>query len=84
LESPNKPRQNRFGVYAASSYTFVFVCVLAYTCYNTKPEHIGYDWIPVLLLTMPWSRLGAPPLLGLILNAGLLYLLSALFEKLRR
>jgi len=58
--------------------------VFAYTWCKTKPEYLGYDWIPFLMLTIPWSRLGASVWLGLILNAGLLYLLGVLFDKVRR
>jgi hypothetical protein len=83
-ETSKKPRQNRVGIYAAASYAFAVVGVFAYTLYNTQPEYIGYDWIPLLMLAMPWSRFGASPVLGVILNAGLLYLLGVLFEKLRR
>ena len=84
LEAAPKPRHNRFGIYAAASYAFAVLGVFAYTSCNTKREYLGYDWIPLFMLSMPWSAIGAPLALGFILNAGFLYLLGALLGKLRR
>jgi hypothetical protein len=58
--------------------------VFAYTSYTTKPDYVGYDWIPFILLTWPWSSIGAKPLLGLLLNAAILYIVGTVLERLRR
>ena len=46
--------------------------------YPPKPEYVGYDWIPLYLLTFPWVLFKLELADGLILNAGLFYLLGAL------
>ncbi|MDQ2842399.1 MAG: hypothetical protein M3Y72_15410 [Acidobacteriota bacterium] len=65
------------------NYIFVVGVVFAFTAYNTKPDNVGYDWIPFVLLSMPWYGIEARLLLpGLVVNAGLMYLLGALFDTL--
>jgi hypothetical protein len=51
--------------------------LIGYTWYFTKPEYVGYDWIPVYFATMPWSRLRMSLLLGAIINAAVLYALGS-------
>lgn len=76
-------RVNRAGFCAAAIYVLIVVLVFSVTAYNTKPSNVGYDWIPFVLLSMPWYRLD-PQLLfpGLIANAGLMYLLGTLLDTL--
>ena len=69
------PRWNRCGIYAAALYALVVVGVWAWIGFHTKPEYVGYDWIPLYLLAFPWLKLELAD--GLILNAGLFYLLGA-------
>jgi len=71
-------RWNRFGVYAAALYALVVMGVWAWIGVSTKPEYVGYDWIPLYLLTFPWVLFKLELADGLILNAGLFYLLGAL------
>jgi hypothetical protein len=52
MEAVPKSRAHYYGVYAAS-YALVVVGVFAYTLYTTKPDYVGYDWIPFILLTWP-------------------------------
>ena len=78
-----KFQAHHYGAYAAVAYAMIVVGVFAYTAYATKPDYLGYDWIPFILLTRPWSAICAP-VLGLILNAALLFILGTLLERLRR
>ena len=64
----------------AAATALIFV-VFALTAYTTKPNNVGYDWIPFILLAMPWYRLNTQLLLpGLIANASLMYLLGTLLH----
>ena len=51
--------------------------LFAYTWYSSKPEQVGYQWIPFALVTMPWSVLTRDFTLGTIggaiANAVILY-----------
>ena len=78
-------RPNCLGIYVATAYVFIVGGVYAVTAYNTKPDNVGYDWIPFVMLSMPWTAISMKYLqLGFILNAGILYLAGTLLEKLRR
>ncbi len=38
-------------------YLCLVVALYAFTAHYTKPENVGYDWIPFILLAMgPWYR----------------------------
>ena len=54
--------------------------MFAYTSYTTKPAYVGYDWIPFILLTWPWSSVGVRPVLGLVLNAAILNTLGTVWK----
>jgi hypothetical protein len=69
-------RWNRFGLYAAALYALVVVSAWVWIGSRSKPEYVGYDWIPLYLLAFPWLKLELAD--GLISNAGLFYLLGAL------
>jgi hypothetical protein len=76
---------NPGGLCVSATYILVVVFVFALTGLTTKPSNVGLDWIPFFVLAMPWSFLSQRLLLpGLILNAGLMYLLGALFHTLWR
>ena len=80
-----------FGVCTAGVYVVVVVAVFVYTASNSKPENVGYDWIPFLVLTVPWLwvgnridvPLGITVVVGFVLNVILLYLLGAVVGRLR-
>jgi hypothetical protein len=76
---------NPGGFYLAATYVLIVVVVFALTASTTKPSNVGLDWIPFVLLSMPWYaldvRLLAP---GLIVNTGLMYLLGTLLHALWR
>jgi hypothetical protein len=72
---------NPGGFCVAATYVLVVVVVFAVSAYTTKPGNVGYDWIPFVLLAMPWYRLHTQLLLpGLIVNASLMYLLGTLLH----
>jgi hypothetical protein len=85
LKAILRTRINPGGFCVAATYLLIVVVVFAFTAYNTKPDNVGYDWIPFVLLSMPWYAVGARFLLpGLIANAGLMYLLGTLLQTLWR
>lgn len=80
------PRRSRLGIYFALVYLLIVIAVFTLTA-SSKPSGFGYEWIPVVWLAIPWSMLGdnMPILIfGFFANAGILYLLGTLFEKLLR
>ena len=49
------------------------------------PINVGLDWIPFMFLSMPWYALDVRLLVpGLVLNAGLMYLVRTLLRALWR
>lgn len=78
-------KPNRLGICFAVTYLVIAVAVYTITAVTTKPSNVGLDWIPFFMLAMPWSKIDARLLLpGLIINAGILYLLGTLLGKFRR
>lgn len=76
-----RDRINPGGFCVAATYVLIVVVVFAFTASTTKPGNVGYDWIPFILLSMPWYGLSPRLLLpGLIANAVLMYLLGMLFQ----
>jgi len=76
---------NPGGFYLAAIYVLTVVVVFALTASTTKPSNVGLDWIPFVLLSMPWYALDVRLLVpGLIVNTGLMYLLGALVHALWR
>ncbi|MGA3069704.1 MAG: hypothetical protein ABSD43_05755 [Terracidiphilus sp.] len=99
MKAELKARPNRLGIYAAAAYVLIVAGVYAATEYGGKPSGLGYEWIPFIWLAMPWyfwvpsSMLNArwydmvaPELciLGIILNASILYMVCKVLELLRR
>jgi fucose 4-O-acetylase-like acetyltransferase len=88
MDSPSGPttRPGRLGIYLALGYLCLVVALYAFTAHYTKPENVGYDWIPFILLAMgPWYRMGQEFWwVALILNASLLYIAGTLLQKLQR
>jgi hypothetical protein len=80
-----KSRPNRLGIYAAATYLFIAALVYVLTAYTGKADSSGLEWLPFFMLAMPWPRIDARLLLpGMIINAGILYLLGTLLGKFRR
>ena len=77
-----KIRPNRLGIYVAATYLFIVALVYVLTAYTGKKDDTGLAWIPFFMLAMPWPRIDARLLLpGLIINAGILFLIGTLVEK---
>lgn len=73
---------NPGGFRAATTYIIVVVFLFVVTFFNTKPSNVGLDGIPLLLLSMPWVGFDRHLLFpGLILNAGVMYLLGMLLHR---
>jgi len=70
-------RAHRLGTYFACCYLLPVSALIGATWYFTKPENVGYDWIPAYIATMPWSRLRVWISLGAIINAAVLYAVGA-------
>lgn len=85
LKATLRNRVNPGGLCVAATYIIVVAVVFAFTASRAKPSNVGYDWIPFILLSMPWygidARLFVP---GLIANVGLMYLLGTLLQTLWR
>ena len=87
MEDANKTRSNRLGIYLSGLYVLVVAAVYGLTALSAKPSDVGYEWVPFIMLAMPWVRMGQAQeflLLGLIANAVILYLFGTLFETARR
>jgi hypothetical protein len=81
LKGTLKDRVNPGGFCVLATYVLIVVVVFAFTASTTKPSNVGYDWIPFILLSMPWYAINQRLLLpGLIANAGLMYLLGTLLQ----
>ena len=66
-------------------YCLLAILVYTYTAANTKSENLGYDWIPFILLAMPWYGINPRLLIpGLIINAVVFYFLGVLLNKVWR
>jgi len=77
------PRLSHAGLFTAGLYAVIVVGVFTFTWINTKPENVGYDWIPFILLSYPWFNIFAGnPLPGFVLNAVILYMAGALLGHL--
>lgn len=80
-ETAPKRKLSVVGSCLAIAYLVLVMAVYVLIASVTKPDNVGLDWIPFVMLSMPWYAL-APQLLivGFILNATILYLLGALIE----
>lgn len=89
-----KGRPSRLGIIVAALYVFLVLAVYAITA-SSKPSGLGYEWIPFIDLAVPWSLMGdnvslpgfgflSLLIFGFIVNAGILYLVGALVEKVLR
>lgn len=73
------------GLSVSLLYSLLVILIYTYTAANTKPENLGYDWIPFILLAMPWYRINPRLLIpGLIINAVAFYFLGVLLRKVWR
>jgi hypothetical protein len=82
LKASLKGRSNRLGIYAAAVYLFIVAVVYILTAYTGTTDDSGLQWIPFFMLGLPWSRISAQFLFpGLIINAGILFLIGTLVEK---
>jgi hypothetical protein len=86
-------RVNRTGFGLAAGYLVLVVAVFALTAATTSPNKFGLDWIPLLLLTLPWSalvqRLSVPGvswtetvalvafLAGIVVNTAAMYIVGS-------
>jgi hypothetical protein len=83
LKATLRNHVNPGGFCVAATYILIVVVVFAISAYTTKPSNVGYDWIPFILLAMPWYWLHTQLLLpGLIANSVFVYLLGTLFYTL--
>lgn len=94
MKADSNARPSRLGIIVAALYVFLVLAVYAITA-SSKPNGLGYEWIPFIDLAMPWSLMGdnvslpgfgflSLLIFGFIANAGILYLVGALVEKLLR
>lgn len=80
-----KVRVNPVGFLAAATYVLIVAAVFIITTSTTTPGNVGLDWIPFMLLSIPWYAIDQRLLLpGLIANACLVYLFGSLLHSLCR
>lgn len=72
----------RLGLWLGGIYFTLATALFLVTALNTKPDNVGLDWIPFMVLTMPWSGM-APALMipGVFLNTLALWLLGTLVQQ---
>jgi hypothetical protein len=77
-----KSQLDRVGMCLAGVYCASALLIFALIEVTTRPENVGYDWIPFVALALPWYWIN-PRLLvvGLLLNAICFYLLGVLIHK---
>jgi hypothetical protein len=87
-ESRKDPRRRpraRFGVWLAGIYFVLTAALFMVTALGTKPDNVGLDWIPFMVLAMPWSRISAAMAIpGVFLNTLALLLMGTVLEKIWR
>jgi hypothetical protein len=72
---------NLGGLCVATAYMLVVILVFVVTAVNTKPSNVGLDWIPFVLLAMPWYAMNPQLLLpGMAANAAIMYLLGTVLQ----
>jgi hypothetical protein len=80
-----KDRPNRIGIYLVALYLILVAIAFAFGATHNQPDNVGYNWLPVMVLSMPWSVIRAHIFLpGWVLNAVILYLLGTLPGMFRR
>jgi hypothetical protein len=83
LKTKLRALRDSAGFYFAAAYILIVIIVFVFTASTTTLWKAGYDWIPFILLTMPWCRFGAWFVLpGVIMNASLTYLMGTLVQAL--
>jgi hypothetical protein len=87
IESVSLPprRKARLGLWLGCIYLALAAALFLVTLLTTNPGNVGLDWIPFVLLGMPWSRhdmaLAVP---GVLLNAVILWALGTALQVLVR
>jgi hypothetical protein len=81
LKATLRNRVNPGGFCVAVTYVLTVIVVFVFTAATTRPGNVGLDWIPFILLSVPWYGL-KPRLLfpGLIANIGVMYLAGTPLE----
>lgn len=73
------------GAWFSAIYIVIVLTVYTLTALTTVPDNVGLDWIPFVMLAMPWYGMNAQLLIvGFVLNAAILYLLGGLVETVWR
>ena len=95
MKAEIKGRWSLLGIIVSALYVFLVVVAYAFAA-TGKPSGLGYEWIPFITIAMPWydwvpnyifgtswyyAILRELIILGIILNAGILYLLVTFLEK---
>ncbi len=82
LKPLTRARINQGGFCVSATYVLIVITVFAFTAATTKPSNVGLDWIPFILLSMPWYALNTRLLFpGLVANACLMYLLGTILQS---
>ena len=78
-EATPRPLPQRWGIILAAA--FILLATAVYAVIASQPADDGLEWIPLVLLAMPWFKLGQNFLIpGILINATLLYLCGILLQ----
>jgi bacteriorhodopsin len=84
MDEAPKRRPNWLGAKVAGTYAVLVAGLFALTAHVSTPSDMGYGWIPLILLAMPWTAARQDLLIaGLILNTGILFLVGTIVGSLR-
>ena len=87
MKSPPQGRLDRLGIFAAGIYLFLVGVAVALGAFGGNSGSMGFEWIPLIMLSLPWRNLGSAQefvIPGLIANLFLLYFLGIFVEMVRR
>jgi hypothetical protein len=71
---------NPGGFCVAATYILIFIFVFVFTAATTKPGNVGLDWIPFVLVCMPWYGFTHSVLAAFVANLAVMYFLGTLLQ----
>lgn len=78
-------RRARLGLWLGGMYLLPATAVFVLTVLTTTPDKVGLDWIPFMIIAMPWSGLNQTfAIPGVLLNAVILWALGTSLQVLVR
>jgi hypothetical protein len=83
MKPAEKARRFYLGIFLAAFYVVIVAAV--YCLIRNSPPDDGMEWIPFVMLAMPWYKMGPQLLIpGLVLNAGIFFGIGTAIEVIWR